>query len=143
MLAGLDTHSAGDILIRRGADPKKPLNSVVFQEYAVFPWKTVVENVAFGLQMRGVGKSERLETAHYWLERVGLRKFAHYYPSQISGGMKQRVSIVRALANDPECLLMDDRWERSMRRPASSCRTSCFVSGRRPARRSSNHAQPR
>ena len=95
-------------LIRRGADPKKPLNSVVFQEYAVFPWKTVVENVAFGLQMRGVGKSERLETAHYWLERVGLRKFAHYYPSQISGGMKQRVSIVRALANDPEVLLMDE-----------------------------------
>ena len=108
MLAGLDTHSAGSILIRRGADQKKPHNSNVFQEYAVFPWKTVVENVAFGLQMRGVGRAERLESAHFWLDRVGLRKFANYYPSQISGGMKQRVSIVRALANDPEVLLMDE-----------------------------------
>lgn len=108
MLAGLDTHSAGHIAIRPGSDPKKPPNSVVFQEYAVFPWKTVVENVAFGLQMRGIGKAERLDRAHYWLERVGLRKFANYYPSQISGGMKQRVSIVRALANDPEVLLMDE-----------------------------------
>jgi NitT/TauT family transport system ATP-binding protein len=108
MLAGLDTHSAGQILIRPGKDPKKPLNNVVFQEYAVFPWKTVIENVAFGLQMRGIGRAERLETANYWLERVGLRKFANYYPSQISGGMKQRVSIVRALANDPEVLLMDE-----------------------------------
>ena len=108
MLAGLDTHSAGSIFIRPGADPKKPLNSVVFQEYAVFPWKTVIENVAFGLQMRGIGKTERLQVADHWLERVGLRKFADYYPSQISGGMKQRVSIIRALANDPEVLLMDE-----------------------------------
>lgn len=108
ILAGLDTLSAGSILIRPGADPKKPLNSVVFQEYAVFPWKTVIDNVAFGLEMRGVGKAERLEVAAYWLERVGLRKFAGYYPHQISGGMKQRVSIVRALANDPEVLLMDE-----------------------------------
>ncbi len=108
MLAGLDSHSSGTIHIRPGSEPKKPLNSVVFQEYAVFPWKTVIENVAFGLQMRGVGKAERLKVADYWLERVGLRKFAHYYPHQISGGMKQRVSIIRALANDPEVLLMDE-----------------------------------
>ena len=108
MLAGLDTHSSGSIYIRPGDDPTKPLNSVVFQEYAVFPWKTVIENVAFGLQMRGVGKAERLRVADHWLERVGLRKFAHYYPSEISGGMKQRVSIIRALANDPEVLLMDE-----------------------------------
>ena len=108
MLAGLDTHTSGTIQIRRGIDPKKPLNSVVFQEYAVFPWKTVIENVAFGLQMRGVGKAERYGVAESWLERVGLRKFANYYPYQISGGMKQRVSIIRALANDPEVLLMDE-----------------------------------
>ncbi len=108
ILAGLDTPSSGAILIRPGADPSKPLNSVVFQEYAVFPWKTVIENVAFGLQMRGVGKTERLQVALHWLERVGLRKFAGYYPHQTSGGMKQRVSIVRALANDPEVLLMDE-----------------------------------
>lgn len=108
ILAGLDTLSSGTIFIRPGADPAKPLNSVVFQEYAVFPWKTVIENVAFGLQMRGVAEKERLEVARHWLERVGLAKFASYYPSQISGGMKQRVSIVRALANDPEVLLMDE-----------------------------------
>jgi NitT/TauT family transport system ATP-binding protein len=108
MAAGLDTLSAGAISIRPGAVAGKPLNSVVFQEYAVFPWKTVIDNVAFGLQMRGIGKAERLEVAESWLERVGLRKFANYYPHQISGGMKQRVSIVRALANDPEVLLMDE-----------------------------------
>lgn len=108
ILADLDTPSSGTIRIRPGADPKKPLNSVVFQEYAVFPWKTVIENVAFGLQMRGVRRKERLEVAEYWLERVGLRKFAGYYPHQTSGGMKQRVSIIRALANDPEVLLMDE-----------------------------------
>ncbi len=108
ILAGLDDLTSGTIVVRPGADPRKPLNSVVFQEYAVFPWKTVIENVAFGLQMRGVSEAERLETARYWLERVGLSKFAGYYPSQISGGMKQRVSIIRALANDPEVLLMDE-----------------------------------
>jgi NitT/TauT family transport system ATP-binding protein len=108
LLAGLDTPSSGSIVIRPGTEPGKPLNSVVFQEYAVFPWKSVIENVAFGLEMRGVAKPERLAIAERWLERVGLRKFAGYYPHQISGGMKQRVSIVRALANDPEVLLMDE-----------------------------------
>jgi NitT/TauT family transport system ATP-binding protein len=108
MLAGLDGSSSGTIDITPGAEPGKPLNSVVFQEYAIFPWKTVIDNVAFGLQMRGIPKPRRLETARYWLDRVGLAKFADYYPHQISGGMKQRVSIIRALANDPEVLLMDE-----------------------------------
>jgi NitT/TauT family transport system ATP-binding protein len=108
MLAGLEDISSGSIDIRPGAVAGKPLNSVVFQEYAIFPWKTVIENVAFGLQMRGIGLKERHETARYWLDRVGLGKFADYYPHQISGGMKQRVGIVRALANDPEVLLMDE-----------------------------------
>lgn len=108
MIAGLDDISAGSIRVAPGSDPRKPSNSVVFQEYAIFPWKTVIENVAFGLQMRGVPRRERDETARYWLDRVGLAKFASFYPHQISGGMKQRVSIVRALANDPEVLLMDE-----------------------------------
>ena len=108
MLAGLDAQTSGTIRIRPGDDPGKPLNSVVFQEYAVFPWKTVLDNVAFGLQMRNVRRAERIAIAEYWLERVGLRKFAHHYPDQLSGGMKQRVGIVRALANDPEVLLMDE-----------------------------------
>lgn len=108
MLAGLEDLSTGELTIKPGDDPKKPLNSVVFQEYAIFPWKTVIENVAFGLHMRGVPEPERLQVARAWLDRVGLAKFADHYPHQISGGMKQRVSIVRALANDPEVLLMDE-----------------------------------
>lgn len=108
MVAGLEDISSGSIRINPGTDSNRPSNSVVFQEYAIFPWKTVIENVAFGLQMRNVPAKERRETAYYWLDRVGLSKFANYYPHQISGGMKQRVSIIRALANDPEVLLMDE-----------------------------------
>jgi hypothetical protein len=66
---------------------------MVFQEYAVFPWKTVLENVAFGLQIRGVSQAERQAVAMDWIERVGLRRFAHHYPPQLSGGMRQRVGI--------------------------------------------------
>ncbi len=108
ILAGLEPLTSGEYAIAPGDDPNKPLNNVVFQEYAIFPWKTVLENVAFGLQMRSVSKRERTAIAMDWLERVGLRKFADHYPGQISGGMKQRVSIARALANDPEVLLMDE-----------------------------------
>ncbi len=108
ILAGLDTISSGEVRIVPGADPSQPLNNVVFQEYAIFPWKTVLDNVAFGLEMRGIGKVERYTVAREWIDRVGLRKFADYYPHQISGGMKQRVSIARALANDPQVLLMDE-----------------------------------
>lgn len=107
ILAGLTPHSEGTVRIAPGA-PGKPLNSVVFQEYAIFPWKTVLDNVAFGLQMRGIGKVERYDVARQWIARVGLSKFEHYYPAQLSGGMKQRVAIARALANDPEVLLMDE-----------------------------------
>ena len=108
ILAGLMEPTSGEVTIFPGEDTSKPLNNVVFQEYAIFPWKKVLDNVAFGLQMRGYGKKERYDIAHNWLERVGLRKFAQHYPHQISGGMKQRVSIARALANDPEVLLMDE-----------------------------------
>ncbi len=108
ILAGLQEPTSGEVKIIPGQDTSKPLNNVVFQEYAIFPWKNVIDNVAFGLEMRGYSKTVRHEIALDWLDRVGLRKFAHNYPHQLSGGMKQRVSIARALANDPEVLLMDE-----------------------------------
>lgn len=108
ILAGLMPLTSGTIEIRRDAQAQKPLNSMVFQEYAIYPWKTVRNNVAFGLEMRGVSKKKRYAIVDDWLKRVGLQKFADYYPHQLSGGMKQRVSIARALANDPEVLLMDE-----------------------------------
>ena len=107
ILGGLITPSSGEITLVPGkADV--PLQSIVFQEYAIFPWKTVIDNVAFGLQMRGIPRLDRREIAHDWLRKVGLVKFADSYPHQLSGGMKQRVSIARAFANNPEVLLMDE-----------------------------------
>jgi NitT/TauT family transport system ATP-binding protein len=107
ILGGLISSTSGEINLMPGAEDV-PLQSIVFQEYAIFPWKTVIDNVAFGLQMRGVPRRERQDIAQDWLRKVGLVKFADSYPHQLSGGMKQRVSIARAFANNPEILLMDE-----------------------------------
>jgi NitT/TauT family transport system ATP-binding protein len=107
ILARLEKQSAGTIEMRR-TDPNKPGDSMVFQEQSVFPWMTVRDNVAYGPRMRGLPKKEREEIVSYYVDKVGLTRFASAYPFQLSGGMKQRVSLARAFANDPEVLLMDE-----------------------------------
>ncbi|MFC7322941.1 ABC transporter ATP-binding protein [Halobacillus campisalis] len=107
ILADLETPSTGEFTIARDKEDR-PLQSMVFQEKGVIPWLTVEENVAFGLKMRHLPKNIIKERTSYYLAKVGLDKFAKIYPKDLSGGMKQRVSIARAFANDPEILLMDE-----------------------------------
>ncbi|MBX2883938.1 MAG: ABC transporter ATP-binding protein [Granulosicoccus sp.] len=85
-----------------------PERGMVFQQYSLLPWKTVAENVSFGPRMAGKSRTEVSRTANTFLNMVGLMKFANHYPSELSGGMQQRVGIARALANYPSVLLMDE-----------------------------------
>jgi NitT/TauT family transport system ATP-binding protein len=105
--AGLDTPTSGTIDIAR-SDVGQPANAMVFQGDSLFPWYSVYDNAAYGLQMRHTRKSAIDATVRPLLEAVGLWQFRDFYPSQLSGGMRQRVSIVRAFANEPEVLLMDE-----------------------------------
>ncbi len=109
IIAGLETTTTGSVTIDgnavTGPDPKR---GMVFQEYSLFPWRRVIDNIAFGLEMKGVSREERRQTAEYYLKMVGLSRFRDAYPFELSGGMRQRVAIARALANEPDVLLMDE-----------------------------------
>ena len=107
ILAGLDDPSEGAINVLH-RDVTKPGNSMVFQGESIFPWMTVFENAAYGMRMRKRPDAEIREVVGHFLDRTGLTQFARAYPHQLSGGMKQRVSIARAFANDPDILLMDE-----------------------------------
>jgi ABC-type nitrate/sulfonate/bicarbonate transport system ATPase subunit len=109
IIAGLEQPSSGQVFLDQnqilgpGAD-----RGMVFQNYTLFPWRSVADNIGFGLELKGLSKLERKERIAYYLDVVGLSRFADAYPKQLSGGMKQRVAIARALANEPEILLMDE-----------------------------------
>ena len=108
IVAGLETPSSGTVKVAPGSSTGLPQNAMVFQEHGLFPWMTVTDNVAYSLEMRGVGKRERRERVMPFLAKIGLSRFRDHYPRDLSGGMRQRVSLARAFVADPEILLMDE-----------------------------------
>jgi NitT/TauT family transport system ATP-binding protein len=109
LLGGLTQPSSGQILLDGVPIEGPGLNrGIVFQQYALFPWRTALENVEFGLEAKRIPRAERRDIARHHLDMVGLSGFEGRFPHELSGGMKQRVAIARSLAYDPEVLLMDE-----------------------------------
>ncbi len=107
VVAGLVNPTSGWVEIAPRTPSRAPV-AMVFQDHGIYPWKTVVANVRFGLDVAGVPRAEGDRRARDWLERLGLGDLAHAYPGVLSGGMRQRVAIARALAVEPEILLLDE-----------------------------------
>ena len=109
IIAGFEQATRGQVLVRGiGVDRPAPDRGMVFQDYALFPWLTVRENIEFGPRHRGVAAKDLAQTTGRFLAMVGLATCADRYPHQLSGGMKQRVAIARVLANDADIVLMDE-----------------------------------
>jgi NitT/TauT family transport system ATP-binding protein len=108
IMAGLLNPSSGRVIFEGINGRTQPQTAVVFQDLALFPWRTVFRNIVYGLEEQGLPKNEQTHIAEKYISMVGLQGFENNYPHQLSGGMKQRVSIARALAVDPLLLLMDE-----------------------------------
>ncbi|PMC18607.1 ABC transporter ATP-binding protein [Oligella urethralis] len=109
LIAGFEQPSEGTVMVNdRLITDVDPGSGMVFQQYALFPWQTVMQNVAFGLKLKGVPKAAREERAQHYINMVGLAGFENSYPKELSGGMRQRVAIARVLANDTDVILLDE-----------------------------------
>jgi NitT/TauT family transport system ATP-binding protein len=110
IIAGLLEPTSGQIQFPAGgtATMDHPRSAMVFQEHGLFPWMTILDNVAFGMEMHGVAKLTRETQAHAFLQQFGIDGFAHNFPHELSVGMRQRTAIARAFLTDPQILLMDE-----------------------------------
>ena len=144
VVGGLAEPSAGTLSVRLfDGESVRPL-AFVFQDYGIYPWKTTEENVAFGLEIAAVPVAERRARVSHWIAALALNGFERAYPRELSGGMRQRVSIARAMAVDPQVLLMDEPFAggRSADARAAAGRGAAPLAGGR-ANRPDGDAQPR
>ncbi len=109
IIAGLEVATSGTVRVNeKEVSGPTPELAMIFQEYSLFPWRTVIENILFGLECRGLPQAEQMDQAKKYLDLVGLTEFAGSYPYELSGGMRQRVAVARAIAVNPSVLLMDE-----------------------------------